>query len=104
MAVHLLAYNLIRANLARAAELYHKIPRQLSFKTAIQVINNATKQFVGLPAKALKKAAYALLEAMASTSIGKQKRKNQPRAVKRRPKSYPLLTEPRNIACQRLEY
>ncbi len=35
MAVHLLAYNLIRANLARAAQLYHKIPRQLSFKAAV---------------------------------------------------------------------
>lgn len=103
MAVHLLAYNLIRAHLARAALLYHKIPRQLSFKTAVQVIHNAAKQLVGLPAKAMKNAAYALLEAMASTLIGKQKRKNQPRAVKRRPKAYPLLTEPREIACQRLE-
>jgi hypothetical protein len=103
MAVHFLAYNLIRANLARAARLHHKIPRQLSFKAAVQVINNATKQLVSLPAKAFKHAVDAILEAMASTPIGKQKRKNQPRAVKRRPKAYPLLTEPREMACQRLE-
>jgi hypothetical protein len=67
------------------------------------VINNATKQLVGLSAKALKNAVYAPLEAMASTPIGKQKRKNQPRAVKRQLKAYPLLTEPREIACQRLK-
>ena len=42
----------------------------------------------------------ALLKAMASTPIGYQKRKNQPRAIKRRPKPFPLLTIPRYNACQ----
>ena len=74
MAVHLLVYTLIRANLASAALLYHKVPRQLSFKAAVQVINNAPKQLVGMSARALKTALYSLLEAMASTLIGNQKR------------------------------
>jgi hypothetical protein len=34
IAVHLLAYNLIRGNLAQAASLHQKAPRQLSFKSA----------------------------------------------------------------------
>jgi hypothetical protein len=74
----LIPHNLIRANLARAAQLHHKIPRQLSFKTAVQVINNATKQLVDLPAKALKHAVDAILKAIASTPIGKQKGKINP--------------------------
>ncbi len=42
----------------------------------------------------------AVLKAIASTPIGQQKRKTQPRAIKRRPKPYPLLMIPRNEACQ----
>ncbi|MFI3197188.1 MAG: IS4 family transposase, partial [Methylococcaceae bacterium] len=49
--------------------------------------------------KRLAHALLALLKAMASTSIGLQKRKNQPRAIKRRPKPFPLLTVPRREAC-----
>ena len=43
---------------------------------------------------------YGLLNAIASIPIGQQKRKAQPRAIKRRPKAYPLLTEPRGQACE----
>jgi hypothetical protein len=37
IAVHLLAYNLVRAVMAQAAFLGHVLPRQLSFKTALQL-------------------------------------------------------------------
>lgn len=99
IAVHLLAYNIIRGNLAQAAVLHHKIPRQLSFRTAVQLICQAGKQIVVLTAKQLTYALLSLLKAIASTVIGLQKRKNQPRAIKRRPKPFPLLTTPRHEAC-----
>jgi hypothetical protein len=41
----------------------------------------------------------ALTQAIASTAIGLQKRKKQPRAIKRRPKPFPLLMTPRHEAC-----
>jgi hypothetical protein len=41
-----------------------------------------------------------LLMAIASIAIGQQKRMKQPRAIKRRPKPYPLLTIPRKQACE----
>jgi hypothetical protein len=41
----------------------------------------------------------SLLKAIASTPIGMQKRGSQPRAIKRRPKPYPLLTTPRKEAA-----
>ena len=102
IAIHLLAYNIIRGNLTQAASLHEKIPRQLSFRSAVQLVIQASKQMVSLIGKRLTSALRKLLEAIASTAIGKQKRKSQPRAVKRRPKPFPLLTVPRNDACLRL--
>jgi Transposase DDE domain len=99
IAVHLLAYNIIRGNLAQAAVMNNIIPRQLSFRSAVQLVCQATKLIAVLTGKPLAHALLALLKAMASTSIGLQKRKNQPRAIKRRPKPFPLLTVPRHEAC-----
>jgi hypothetical protein len=98
IAVHFFAYNLIRWNLAQAARLHKKIPRHLSFMSAAQMLTEASRQIVTLAGKMLLPAVYALLKAMASIVIGKQKRKPQPRAVKRRPKPFPLLSVPRNEA------
>jgi len=100
IAIHFLAYNLIRINLARSAKQFGKIPRLLSFKSAVQLLTQASAQLTLLPAKVLNSFSQALLKAMASTPIAQQKRKNQPRAIKRRPKPYPLMTIPRNEACQ----
>lgn len=102
IAVHLLAYNIIRGNLAQAAVLHDKIPRQLSFRSSVQLICQATKAIVVLTEKQLTHAVSSLLKALASTVIGLQKRKKQPRAVKGRPKPYPLLTVPRHEACLNL--
>ena len=71
----------------------------LSFRSTVQLVCQATKQLVVLTGKRLTHALLALLKAMASTAIGLQKRKNQPRAIKRRPKPFPLLTVPRHEAC-----
>ena len=98
IAINLLAYNIIRGNLAQAGSRYEKIPRQLSFRSAVQLVIQASKQIVRLTGERLIKALQALLKAMTATPIGKQQRKSQPRAVKRRPKPFPLLMVPRNEA------
>jgi hypothetical protein len=99
IAVHMLAYNIIRGNLAQAAILHNKIPRQLSFRSAVQLVLQATKQLIVLKGILLNNVMQALFKAIASTPVGLQKRKNQPRAIKRRPKPYPLLMIPRHEAC-----
>jgi hypothetical protein len=68
----------------------------------VQLLIQASKQIVGLKGERLIKALQALLKVMTTTPIGKQKRKSQPRAAKRRPKPFPLLTVPRNEACSML--
>ncbi len=102
IAIHLLAYNIIRGNLAQAAILHEKIPRQLSFRSAVQLVIKASMQIVDLTGSRLISALQELLKAMASTTIGKQKRKSQTRAVKRRPKPFPLLSVSRNEGCLRV--
>lgn len=99
IAVFLLAYNLIRASIARAATVKRKIPRHISFMTAVQLLNEGISQLMLLSGKKLKQVIDGLLEAIASIPIGQTKRRPQPRAIKRRPKPYPLLTMPRKQAC-----
>ena len=96
IAVHLLAYNLIRANIARAACLNDKEPRHLSFMSAVQLMRNTASLCITLTEIALRKLIPPLLIAMAQTEIGQRNRPNQPRLIKRRPKSYSLMTKPRS--------
>ena len=100
IAVNLLAYNLIRSSIARAAKVKIQIPRKISFMTTVQIFNEGILQLIVLSGKLLKYAIDGLLSAIASIPISQQKRKAQPRAIKRRPKAYPMLTEPREIACE----
>ncbi len=68
--------------------------------TAVQLFNEIKLQAFLLGGQILKQVIRHTLEAIASITIGRQKRKTQPRAVKRRPKPYPLLTVPRKQACE----
>ncbi len=85
--------------MAQAAILGDKLPRQISFRSAVQFISEITSDLLSLTGKTLQNILLEMLKAIASVSIGRQKRKRQPRAVKRRPKAYPLLTVPRHEAC-----
>lgn len=98
IAVHFLAYNFIRAAMAQAAHQHQQLPRLLSFKATLQLLDAMKTQLLGLSEHALK----ALLKAIVSTRIGQRKRSPQPRAVKQRPKPYPRLAVPRKTACQQL--
>jgi len=93
IAVHLLAYNLIRANIARAACLNDK---ELSFMSAVQLMRNTASLCLTLTEVAVGKLIHPLLIAMAQTEVGQRNRPNQQRVIKRRPKGYPLMTKPRS--------
>lgn len=99
IAVRFMAYNLIRSNIAGAASKHGKVARQISFKSAVQILDAARIQFSNSSLSIIKSGYEALLKVIISTPIGSRKRASQPRAVKRRPKAYPLLTIPRAEAC-----
>ena len=93
--IYLLAYNLIRLLMAQAALLADQIPRQLSFKHTVQIWM-AWQQRGGGCHNAV--CINALLVLIAEQRVGLRPGRIEPRALKRRPKPFPLLTKPRLIA------
>jgi len=96
--VYLLAYNLIRLMMAQSAELADIAPRTISFKHCIQLwvasrlridITNATQL-------------RAMFLLMSQQRVADRPGRIEPRAVKRRPKPYPLLTRPRHQAREQV--
>ncbi|NOR71230.1 MAG: IS4 family transposase, partial [Methylomarinum sp.] len=95
IAIHLLAYNLIRVNLARAACINNKLPHHLSFMATVQLMRNMASLCITMTGAVLGKLMPAILMAITQTAVEQQKRPNQPRVIKRRPKAYSLMTKPR---------
>ena len=93
--VYLLAYNLIRLMMAQAAFIAHRLPRELSFKHTVQVWIAWTQQGNGIEHE---DKLYGLFILIAQQRVGERPGRIEPRAVKRRPKTYPLLTKPRALA------
>jgi len=103
IAVHLLAYNLIRTVMAQAAFLGRVLPRQLSFKATLQTLNAFAPILRHDPHGKLLQRHADLLAGIARLVIPERPGRVEPRAVKRRPKPHRLLTEPRNVVRERLE-
>jgi hypothetical protein len=93
--VYLLAYNLIRLLMAQAALLADQIPRQLSFKHTVQVWISWQQRSGGRHDAV---SITALLVLIAEPRVGLRPGRIEPRARKRRPKPFPLLTKPRQAA------
>jgi len=91
--MHLTAYNLIRQVVAVAAFRAGVEPWTLSFKGAWQTLN----RLLPLLATRIASAAWceALFEAVASHEVGNRPDRMEPRLIKRRPKPYKHLREPR---------
>ncbi len=95
--VYLLAYNLIRLLMAQAALLADIIPRQLSFKHTLQlwiVWQKSGRYDIDK--------IEGLFILIAPQQVGKQPGRMEPRAIKRRPRQFPLLTKPRAIARENI--
>ena len=93
--VYLLAYNLIRLMMAHAAVLAARLPRELSFKHTVQIWIAWGHYGQGCHEDGPCDALFVII---AQQDVGKRPGRIEPRAVKRRPKPYPLLTKPRTIA------
>ena len=89
--VYLLAYNLTRLLMCQSALLADITPRQISFKHCLQIVLIWAQQSTLLNNNML----MSLLLLMSQQRVGKRPGRIEPRAVKRRPKAYPLLTKPR---------
>jgi hypothetical protein len=94
----LLGYNVIRALMVAASQEHGRDPRQVSFKGALQTLQEFA---VGLREGTLQQRRWLwtiLLSSIADDAVGYRPDRVEPRARKRRPKQYPLLTKPRRQA------
>jgi hypothetical protein len=90
---------LIRLLMAQAALLANQIPRQLSFKHTVQIWLS-WQQRGGSTHDAV--CINELLVLIAEPRVGLRPGRVEPRALKRRPKPFPLLTKPRPAAREEI--
>lgn len=98
----LLGYNVIRAAMAGAARTHGRVPHRESFKGALQTVL-AFAEALREGAPAVRRWLWGIvLESIARDEVGDRPDRVEPRAVKRRPKPYPLLMVPRDEAREAL--
>lgn len=95
--MHLIAYNLVRSILLRAARLHHADPSRLSFKGTLDTLRTWAPLLAY--ASATPRHGNALLDALlrciATDPVPFRPNRIEPRVRKRRPSSFQLLTSPR---------
>jgi hypothetical protein len=96
--VHLLAYNLMRLLMVQAAKSKGVFPREISFKHCLQLWLMWSRQ----TDTSIDDQLETLFLLIAQQCVGLRSGRIEPRAVKRRPKAYPLLTKPRTIAREKV--
>jgi hypothetical protein len=102
IAAHLLAYNLVRTVMAQAADRAKLLPRQLSFKAVLQLLNAFEMNLRHCPRERLARRHASLVAGIASCRLPHRPGRVEPRVVKRRPKQHWLLTKPRYVLRERL--
>jgi hypothetical protein len=98
----LLVYNLIRGVMAQAAQEYGGDPRQLSFKGALQALSAFAERLLDAGGDKAEELYGWLLLTVGAHQVGDRPDRVEPRARKRRPKEYPLLTKTRGEARKEL--
>jgi hypothetical protein len=97
--VYLLGYNLIRLLMAQAATLADILPRQLSFKHTLRIWIAWRQNSDGGYDDNMIAGLFILI---AQQRVGNRPGRIEPRAIKRRPKPFPLLTKPRHQAREEI--
>ena len=96
--IHLIAYNLIRAFMQRAAHIHHVDLCRMSFKGALDTSRHFAAAVHAASSTPRKQDALIaeMLAAIASDPVPLRPNRSEPRAKKRRPKNYRLLTQSRH--------
>ena len=97
--VHLVAYNLIRCFMQRAAHVHHKPLGRISFKGAQDTVRQFASAIHACSSNRKKQDELIakMLALIAADTVPERPGRSEPRARKRRPKNYQLLTRPRRL-------
>jgi len=95
--VHLIAYNLVRALMQKAAHLHDVTLERISFKGTLDTLRHWAAVIHACRAAPRKQAELIgrMLERIAGDPVRRRPGRSEPRAKKRRPKNYQLLNKPR---------
>jgi hypothetical protein len=99
---HLLAANLIRGVMAAAARRHGAPPRRLSFQGARQMVEGFRVELNRTASGSVAGLVGPMLRAVASLRVGDRPDRVEPRVVKRRPKPFPRMQEPRQAFKERV--
>lgn len=92
----LIAHNLVRCVMAEAAALYDVHLDRISFKGSLDALRQYTAAIAQVPNRKLRRQLWNdLLLSLARDLVPFRPGRLEPRAVKHRPKAYPLLNKPR---------
>lgn len=92
----LIAYNLIRCVMAEAAQIYEAELERLSFKGAVDALRQYSAVLTQARTNRMKRKLWqGLLRTLVCDLVPLRAGRAEPRAVKRRPKPFPLLNRPR---------
>lgn len=97
LAMHLIAYNLVRSLIFEAAVRHRRPIAQLSFKGSVDLLRHTTWLFLATPTSRHPRFRRLLLRLIAQDTLPLRPNRVQPRVVKRRPKPYQLLSKPRHL-------
>jgi hypothetical protein len=95
---HVLAYNLIRTIMAQAASQHGIVPRTISFKATLRVLEAFQPVIAEQAHRGVKHLEFLyqqLLRAIVQHRVADRPDRFEPRMTKRRPKNYDRLTRPR---------
>ena len=102
--VHLLVYNLIRALMARSAVRLKSKPRKISFKAAQECMQEFHVLLLQWDTCQLQRLVEYMIAITGAHKVGHRPGRQEPRAIKRRPKPYKRLQHSRVQARRLKEY
>ena len=95
--MHVIAYNLVRALMLDAAHKHHAPLDRISFKGTCDAIRNWAPVIAQAKPQQRHYFIAAMIQSIARSLIPHRPNRSEPRAKKRRPKNYQLLTQPRRM-------
>ena len=100
--VHLLAYNLLRTLMWQASEETGVSALRIALQGTRQQLNHFRAELVCAKAPERRRLYHALLKIVSNLLVPLRPYRSEPRVVKRRPKAFPRMQEPRSVLKARL--
>ena len=99
LAISVIAYNLVRALMLQAAASHRLSVHRISFKGTIDTVRQWAPLMAmpNLSCNDRARLTKRLLDCLANDPLPNRPNRTEPRARKRRPKNYQLLTQPRHV-------